>query len=217
MSIIIGTEARDLLKGTAGSDYIVGGAGNDVITAYGPPIGTGFYDRVRAEIADGPDIIFGGRGNDSIRAGGGSDFVDGGRGNDTISGGAGADVLLGGPGHDVFQFSLLVPSPGGVLPDTLPDAGRRDVILDFHQGVDLIDLRGWENVFHPGATFTGQDEIGFDPALQVGFRFEGDNTIVELSRAFFEPMPGQVVDYFGPAGEIELVGHVCLTADDFLL
>jgi Ca2+-binding RTX toxin-like protein len=216
MSVVIGTGGRDLLRGTAGTDWIVGGDGNDAIFSYGPPSGGGTFDVPRSQIADAADVAFGGRGHDVIYTGGGSDYADGGSGNDTIAGGVGADLLYGGAGRDVFLFEILEASPGSPSPDTLVGEGRRDVILDFRPGTDKIDLIGWESQAHPGAVFVGQDDVGFDLQLQIGYRHEGGNTIVELSRPFFEPRPGDEPGYFGPAGEIQIQGEVCLHASDFI-
>lgn len=216
MSNILGTSARDFLRGTAGSDWISGGNGNDAIFSYGPPNPGDTYGVPRAQIVDAADVVLAGRGNDVVYSGGGSDYVDGGAGKDTVAGGVGADLLHGGAGKDVFLFEVLEASPGSPSPDTLVGEGRRDVILDFRPGTDKIDLIGWEVQAHPGAVFVGQDDVGFDLQLQIGYRHEGGNTIVELSRPFFEPRPGDEPGYFGPAGEIEIQGEVCLHASDFI-
>jgi hypothetical protein len=52
--------------------------------------------------------------------------------------------------------------------------------------------------------------------LQVGFHYEGDNTVIDLGRIYFPPMPGENYEYQGPAGQIELVGRVNLTESDFI-
>ena len=80
---IVGTNARDRLKGTSRADVIVGLGGNDTISGLG-----------------GNDVICGGAGNDKISGGGGSDRTYGEAGNDTLSGGDGKDKLSGGAGAD---------------------------------------------------------------------------------------------------------------------
>ncbi len=75
----------------------------------------------------GNDTIAGGDGNDEINAGSGNDIIDGGAGNDRISGRGGNDDLTGGAGNDVF---LMVSDDEG-----------HDVIRDFTQGEDVIDVR----------------------------------------------------------------------------
>jgi Ca2+-binding RTX toxin-like protein len=63
---------------------------------------------------------------------GGKDTLDGGAGNDELTGGAGKDQLTGGPGADFFDFISL--SDSGIT------AGTRDLIADFEEGSDTIDL-----------------------------------------------------------------------------
>ncbi len=57
----------------------------------------------------------------------GNDTLDGGNGNDTLIGGGGNDALTGGNGNDTFVYS----SGEGF-----------DVIDDFQNGIDKIDIRG---------------------------------------------------------------------------
>lgn len=214
---IKGSRWADSIQGSSGSDYVDGGCGNDTITGYGAPDWSRGEDPIRVQVVDSADVLFGGAGRDSIRAGGGADYVDGGAGNDTIVGGVGADVMVGGAGADVFRWELLVPSPGSPALDTLARDGERDVILDFRPGVDKLDVSGWQNAAHPGASFVGTDPVTFTTELTVGYRHENGDTYVTLSRAFFEPPPGSTPGYFGPAGEIELRGIHALTAADFIL
>ena len=56
----------------------------------------------------------------------GRDFLKGQDGDDILNGGGGKDKLKGGEGSDVFVFS------GTGL--------GRDIIIDFEDGIDLIDL-----------------------------------------------------------------------------
>ena len=65
-------------------------------------------------------------GADIINGGGGGDGISGGAGNDTIFGGKGNDRLAGDAGADTFVFSNL--------------AAARDVILDFQDGVDVLQI-----------------------------------------------------------------------------
>lgn len=220
MNFTKGSNGNDFIRGTSGQDVIDGGNGSDTIFSFGPdrtiPSIPPLLD-ARGQVLDQSDLVLGGRGNDLIHAGAGIDYVDGGSGNDTIYGGTGGDWLWGGSGADVFRYNIVFPSPGSPAPDTGVGAGDRDLIWDFKQGTDKIDIAGWQNVAHPGVIFIGQEDPGFNTTLQVGYRYEGANTIVELSRPFFEPPPGSTPGYFGPAGEIELVGHHALTANDFIL
>jgi Ca2+-binding RTX toxin-like protein len=90
---------------------------------------------------DGTDTLEGGNGNDILSGQGDADLLDGGDsddrllggdGADTLDGGAGRDRLRGDAGSDTFAFSSLA--------DSGTAAATRDVIQDFVQGADLIDL-----------------------------------------------------------------------------
>ena len=85
--------------------------------------------RVRRLVA--PENVIGGRGNDTILGNGGANTLSGHVGNDTLDGGSGADTLSGGAGADRFAFDD---------DDTGNSAATRDLILDFQQGTDVIDL-----------------------------------------------------------------------------
>jgi RTX calcium-binding nonapeptide repeat (4 copies) len=81
---IIGSRARNVLRGTPKPDVIFAGAGSDVVWGRG-----------------GNDIVCGGYGADLIYGGGGADHLLGGYQNDLVIGGMGPDVLIGGYGYDV--------------------------------------------------------------------------------------------------------------------
>lgn len=216
MTSVWGSGGRDTLWGSWDSDDIHAGGGDDVV--YGFPQAWPGANPVQFEVAEGGwDLILLGRGNDYAHGGGGTDYMDGEAGRDTLQGGTGGDHLWGGGGADVFRYNLAQPTPGGFALDTLVGDGRRDVIHDFVHGADKIDLRGWQNAFHPGGIFIGEDDPTFNTTMTVGFRHEEGHTIVEISRPFFEPPPGSSPGYFGPAGEIDLLGNHALTAADFIL
>jgi Ca2+-binding RTX toxin-like protein len=73
----------------------------------------------------GPDIIVGTNCDDLLRGRGGDDGISGRGGDDNIGGGRGKDQLVGGSGDDTFVFGR---------------ATGRDVIRDFGNGDDLIDV-----------------------------------------------------------------------------
>lgn len=82
----------------------------------------------------GDDAIRGNGGADTIKGGGGGDILFGGKGKDKISGGGGQDTVIGGAGRDVLI--------GGSRSDTFifREGYDRDVIRDFRDNVDVIDL-----------------------------------------------------------------------------
>lgn len=154
-----GDEAANTLWGGAGDDTIRGRAGEDVLRGQG-----------------GADRLLGGAQGDRLFGGGGEDTLRGGTGADVLNGGAGGDILSGGGGADVFVFAAGARD-------------ARDVITDFEDGVDLLDVS----------------------ALGIGV---GDNLTI---RSTAEP-GGGVAILDGNGLEIVLVGFdvVDLGADDFI-
>lgn len=128
---IFGLEDNDTLYGGDGDDTLDGGAGNDVLRgADGNDIlrGLGGNDSMVGGL--GNDSLYGGGGNDRVLGGAGDDYLNGMLGNDTIIGGFGKDVMMGDLGNDVFVFELATQST----------ATRRDTIMDFTTGSDIVDL-----------------------------------------------------------------------------
>ena len=110
------------------------GGGGRVSFAYGVFGGYTIANGVTIEEAHsgaGNDTLFGNSVANLLSAGDGNDRIDGGAGNDTLIGGRGKDTLTGGAGADVFQFQTNGDSAVGL---------GRDVITDFQQGSDKIDL-----------------------------------------------------------------------------
>ena len=117
VDFLIGDDGRDVIATGRDNDYISGMGGRDQLVA-------GSGDDVVLGGA-GNDFVFGGKGNDMLNGDDGRDKIFAGRGDDTINGSADFDVLRGFKGNDVFVF----------------EAGNDvDVILDFRNGVDQIDI-----------------------------------------------------------------------------
>jgi Ca2+-binding RTX toxin-like protein len=140
---IAGTEANDFLQGNQGFDYLDGAGGDDIIRGGKDDDvvdgGTG-NDRLYGDL--GSDLVLGYDGNDLVRGGKGDDWVAGEAGNDTIMGDKGDDLVEGDLGNDLFVFAQ--------------DSGS-DVIIDFENGIDLIDLSAY------GITAFNQLNITDDP------------------------------------------------------
>lgn len=77
----------------------------------------------------GSNLLEGLGGNDDINGGAGNDSLFGGDGDDILTGGSGIDRLSGGAGRNIFKFALADSS-----------ASAPDVITDFIQGLDRLDL-----------------------------------------------------------------------------
>jgi Ca2+-binding RTX toxin-like protein len=110
--------------------------------AYGSPdqlvdiegvIGTKFDDDIYGDQL--ANSLNGGEGNDLVSGRGGDDTINGGNGNDFIYGGTGKDQLAGGLGADIFIFISKDDSK-------LAAGNPEDVITDFQQGQDKIDISG---------------------------------------------------------------------------
>ncbi|MBL1434935.1 MAG: hypothetical protein COB08_001875 [Rhodobacteraceae bacterium] len=155
---IFGGGGNDTLTGTAGSDFIGGGDGNDtLIDNYGANTLRGGMGNDTLTVGNGSagSTLKGGAGDDVITSGGGSDFLYGGSGHDKLIGGRGNDELYGNRGRDVLnggEGADLID--GGRGHDTLTggrgndvfvfralDKGR-DVITDFEDGSDMIEILG---------------------------------------------------------------------------
>ncbi len=79
------------------------------------------------------DDLFGGLGNDTIQGGAGSDRLFGEQGTDRLIGGSGSDTFIGGAGNDTIVLEYF---NGSTIAQEL------DVVNDFVQGQDKIDLTG---------------------------------------------------------------------------
>ena len=90
---------------------------------------------------------------------GGNDTLVGGAGNDTLIGGAGVDKLYGGTGVDYFQFDNVA--------DIGTAAGSRDIIADWNDTDDYIDLR----LIDANSTTSADDAFKF--VAKAGSTFSG--------------------------------------------
>lgn len=238
-----GGTGRDILDGGTGGDKMLGGTGDDtyyVDSLLDVPVELSWegLDTVNSSVsftlaqyfenlqlvgvADltatgnntynslfgnaGDNILKGMGGNDRLDGGDGNDRLEGGSGNDRLQGESGTDTQVGGTGADTFIWND--PSHAGL-------GASRDVILDFVQGSDKIDLSGIDA--QPTAagsqafTFIGSNAFAGD-AGQLRFQeYEastGDYTLVQGD------LNGDKIADF----EIKLAGELPdLRATDFLL
>ena len=96
---------------------------------------------------EGDDVADGTAGDDILDALGGDDTVNGLGGNDTIFGRDGTDTLNGGAGDDILDGGAdLNYLTGGTGADIFALSARgtqTNIIQDFEDGVDIIDLSGF--------------------------------------------------------------------------
>ena len=110
----------DILEGGDGADQLTGGYGEDTVSYAGSDAA------VIVNLAAGTGR-FGHAEGDTLHRSEGNSIEHGGSGADRLDGGEGADELLGGAGSDTFIFA---------------SGHGDDVIADFTDGEDLIDLTG---------------------------------------------------------------------------
>ena len=162
--------------------------------------GSEFADQLTG---DGGENTLKGLGDaDILRGLGGDDDLIGGSGGDKLTGGMGKDELAGNSGNDTFIFNSVAESPAG---------NARDVIDDFEQGSDVIDLTSIDADVTGGGLSDPFTFIGTTPfdniAGELRYSFESGNTVVE----------GDVNGDSTADFQIELVSQIALTASDFLL
>ena len=103
---------------------ITGSSFNDTLT------GDGNANALKGN--GGDDLLKGAAGNDDLSGGAGGDRLAGGTGRDLITGGTGQDTMTGNGGSDTFIFNTVA--------EIGKTAATRDVITDFTEGGDKIDL-----------------------------------------------------------------------------
>jgi serralysin len=158
LDTLVGGEGADQMEGGGGSDVLIGRGGDDVLTGLGSDVvyGGTANDTINGgggdDTLDGGtqnDVLVGQDGSDLLYGDEGADTLDGGDGNDVLEGGADNDVLRGRAGEDELAGGLgLDFLTGGADADafvfrTTAHAGigaTRDQILDFEQGLDLINV-----------------------------------------------------------------------------
>jgi Ca2+-binding RTX toxin-like protein len=190
--LAFGGGGADMITSARGDDRLWGGKGGNTIIAY-----------------DGDDALAGGRGDDTLDGWDGEDTLAAGRGDDQLQGGFGIDVLVGGRGADTFAFGAVVGSRGGSLyyePDTGVGEGARDIVRDFEQGLDKIDLKRInfvsDSVGPPGSPvipgsdlkfeFTGTDAFtGDGDQPQARFEMVGGRTVIQLDGVRYAAAPGR--------------------------
>lgn len=235
--VLFGEAGNDSLLGGTGNDVLYGGDGNDILDGQGntdtvryktaaagvtvainagPQItgGAGTDTLIGIENLDGSNfndaltgdglknVLSGLAGADKLDGGAGDDTLYGGEGDDTLIGGTGRDRLSGSAGNDTFKF--------GALAESGTAATTRDLILDFLQGDDTIDLS-----IIDASTLAGGDQA-FDFIGSAGFSgIAGQLRAVQAGAATLisADVDGDKVADF----QIQLQGLHAVTAGDFAL
>jgi Ca2+-binding RTX toxin-like protein len=116
-------------------------------TAEGAGIGTDtVLNFENVDTGTNDDLVHGNAAANLIQTGAGNDILIGYGGNDILFGGAGADLLSGGKGHDTLIGGVADNAVDTFIYTALSDStvakAGRDLIQDFEDGFDKIDLSG---------------------------------------------------------------------------
>lgn len=186
----------------AGNDFIDGGEGRDQISLYYAGIvtvdlarGSVVYDYPNSPELNGTAAL---RSIEDISGSGfAGDVLRGDERSNVIAGSLGGDRLTGRGGADIFRYFEVDDSRPG--PVQFPFDGR-DVITDFQEGVDRIDV---SRIDFDG-TFLGEGPLQAFPGL--AYHHEGGNTLVQIG-----------ID-LDAAAELEIVirGIVDFSPNDFI-
>jgi serralysin len=215
--VLNGGAGADVIEGGRGLDRLDGGTGNDTLSYLGSSAGvtinlaTGLatggdasgdrfsgFENVAGSSYD--DNLTGDAGANALSGENGNDALNGGLGSDIITGGNGRDTMTGGGNADRFVFTAIDQSVVG---------SNRDVITDFNENEDLIDLSAIDAIPTTGLddsfTFIGTD--AFTAAGQVRYQISGGQTIIQVNQD----------GTLSPDMEIALTGTHVLDSADFIL
>ena len=223
--VMYGYGGNDTISGNGGDDTIDGGAGNDTLNGgtHGAVGDTVSYATATAAVtvtlARTSSQNTGGAGsdrlsnfenltgsafNDRLTGSTGNNIIDGGLGNDLITGGRGVDTLIGGGGRDTFDFNAIN--------ETGNSASTRDLIMDFEQGRDRIDL----STIDASSALRGNNAFLFRGAA-TSFGTARDGEIRYVQENGLTVVYGDTDGDTAPEFQIALNGTYNLTAGDFIL
>ncbi len=151
----------------AGPEHFQGEAVGDYLVSIENVYGSRFNDILAG--TSGDNVFWGDAGDDQFWGAGGNDDIFGGDGNDVLRGHQGQDRLTGGAGVDTFVFYTT-------------DGGGNDVITDFEDNIDRIDLRYYE---FSGAAYVVQTH-GTRVGDDVIFDFGGGDTLTVYNTTLAE-------------------------------
>jgi Ca2+-binding RTX toxin-like protein len=171
--LLHGTSADNVQHGDSGGDIMFGFAGNDKL--YGNRDNDELYGGDGDDLLHGgkdDDLVLGGIGKDTVLGEMGNDLLEGNEGDDLLDGGQGDDTLTGGEGSDRF---VLDPRNGS------------DIIQDFEDGIDLLQLDGglaFENLTlteESGSTVItfGNQRLALVSEVALSLITQEDFTIIE--------------------------------------
>jgi Ca2+-binding RTX toxin-like protein len=184
-----GGDGNDQLDSGTGFDVLHGEAGDDTLDLSDSDFGSGYGgsgdDRILGSNGFGSDLN-GGAGNDELYAGTAGASLNGDDGDDLLADGIGSDQFTGGAGLDRFVFGAQWSS----------STFSGDIIWDFEDDVEKIDLRG------TGLTFEDLTIENISPNSFFSFAkiSNADAGLIEVRTTFDE----------------NFMAHVHVDASDFL-
>ncbi len=213
--VVIGSGHGDVLSGGRGDDVVVAGSAADT-AAYAGGVDD-YYLSLSAHnnvvVADqhadrdGKDIVIGAK--SASFDGETFALMAGTSGDDILVAGDGPQLMIGGAGHDIFVFNTTIM--------TVHRANALDMVADFSQGMDRIDLHwiSFDPFLSSGESFvwdgSDSDSSGHHGKGHVGFHIEQTDsdwrTIID----------GQSNGDGGSDFHIALRGHIDLKQADFIL
>lgn len=136
------------LDSVAHTDGLVGLSANRATDGGAGETGTDtVFNFENVTAGSGNDFVFGNKSANTINGGLGDDHLFGLGGGDTIFGGAGSDQITGGTGRDVLWGGDGTSADGAAdvfvftkANESIPGIANRDVIMDFEDGLDLINI-----------------------------------------------------------------------------
>ncbi|MGX1087192.1 beta strand repeat-containing protein [Pseudomonas sp. AP3_22 TE3818] len=141
IATLTGNDLNNTLFAGAGNNVLNGSTGVDTASyAYAGSAVSASLAATTAQATGGSgsdtliaiENLIGSNYNDTLTGNTAANLLNGGGGNDILIGGMGKDVLTGGVGNDIFDFNALAET--GLTSSTW------DIITDFTQGADKIDL-----------------------------------------------------------------------------
>ena len=213
--ILIGGRGADRLEGQAGDDTYHVNSRADIVDDYVDSgfdtVASGNLNLAGSRYANIETLVLLGGADLSLTGGGevvrltgnaGQNHIHGAAAGETVSGGAGADTLTGGGGADVFAFATSAETASA-------DGRTHDLITDFAQGSDLINLQAMGSLHYIAN--------GSDPVGAASVTSSEDTVTIDGTPTLVTVVAGDLDGDGSWDFRIYLTSSHALTAADFLL
>jgi Ca2+-binding RTX toxin-like protein len=205
---LIGDGAANVIEGRAGADFIIGGGESDTASYASSSVGVSVNLQTftftggdaAGDTLSSIENVTGSEQADALTGDIQANVLSGGGGEDTLTGGLGADTLTGGTEADVYDFNSVA--------ETGSTRFTRDLITDFEQGSDLIDLEDID-------ALTSEGGIQHFTFLGTGVHTGAGATLRYIHSGGATILYGDVDADGSGDFRIDLTGTLNLTAADF--